>query len=231
MVDQLSWRIVLGDAVSSAEAGIPGSILTVGPPFHHESMPDEVAMLLPTNQGPTGLIEDLVCDPALCADAMLGLFLASPFLNVDLESNRLLRAGIGWITNLPSVGQQDNEFARQLPDVGLDFERELQRLAQFRARGFRIATVVTDGQSAAAAAAIEPDVMIVVPRIADFAAGFPSLRQRNTAAQSVAAAARAADWSGLLLGLGEPRELDSRGLWPSHLDGLVCRPVVASTAA
>lgn len=231
MADHLSWRIVMDGASPAMGTAVPGSILTVGPPFHHESMPDEVAVLLPTNQGPTGLIDDLVRDPAPCADAMLGLFLASPFLNVELESTRLQRAGIGWITNLPSVGQQDEEFSRQLRDVGLDFDRELERLAKFRAHGFQTAVVVTDGHSAAAAAAIEPEVMIVLPRVADFAAGFPSLRQRSSAIQSVADAALAAGWSGILLGLGETRELDSKKLWSSRVDGLVCRPAPVSPAA
>lgn len=185
-------------------------------------------MLLPTNHGPTRLIDDLAGNPARYPDAVLGLFLASPFLNVSLESARLRRAGVKWIANLPSVVQQDDEFSRQLPDVGLDPARERERLAGFRERGFHIAVVVADGRDATAAAAIEPDAMLVLPRVADFAAGFPSLRQRSSAAQAVAEAVRAAGWRGVLLGLGEPRELDSEGLWSSHLDGLVCRPVIAA---
>lgn len=227
MTDYLSWRIVLRPGDPRA-GDIPGSVLTVGPQFHHESMPDEVGMLLPTNHGPTRLIDDLAGNPARYPDAVLGLFLASPFLNVSLESARLRRAGVKWIANLPSVVQQDDEFSRQLPDVGLDPARERERLAGFRERGFHIAVVVADGRDATAAAAIEPDAMLVLPRVADFAAGFPSLHQRSSAAQAVAEAVRAAGWRGVLLGLGEPRELDSEGLWSSHLDGLVCRPVIAA---
>ena len=48
-------------------------------------MPDEVSLLLPANEGPKRLIEAVVDDPKPYADAMLGLFLASPFLNVTLE--------------------------------------------------------------------------------------------------------------------------------------------------
>lgn len=181
-------------------------------------------MLLPTSHGPGRLIDDITDDPSLCADAMLGLFLAGPFLNVALESTRLRRAKVRWITNLPSVEQQDLEFSRQLTDVGLDLERELECLAQFRSEGFRTAAVVADARGATAAAAIKPDVMIVLPRIVDFAAGFPSLRQRSTAVQSVAGAARHAGWSGIVLGLGDTSEARSERLWPAHLDGLVCRP-------
>lgn len=181
-------------------------------------------MLLPTSHGPGRLIDDITDDPTLCADAMLGLFLAGPFLNVALESARLRRAKVHWITNLPSVEQQDLEFSRQLADVGLDLERELECLSQFRSEGFRTAAVIADARGAAAAAEIKPDIMVVLPRIVDFAAGFPSLRQRSTAVQSVAAAARGAGWSGIVLGLGDTSEAGSERLWPAHLDGLVCRP-------
>ena len=155
---------------------------------------------------------------------MLGLFLAGPFLNMALEGGRLAGAGLGWIANLPSVEQQDEEFSQQLADVGLDRGRELACLAQFRAQGFRVAAVAADGPGAAAAAAIGAEALIILPRVADFAAGFPSLRQRGAAAQAVAEAAAGTGWSGLLLGLAEGSDADHETLWPDRLDGLVCRP-------
>jgi hypothetical protein len=224
MGTRLSWRIVPGVSLPPQQAPIPGAVITVGPPFQHESMPDEVAILLPTNQGPARLIEQLVDAPAALDNAVLGLFLASPFLNVKVESRRLRRAGCGWITNLPSVVQHDEEFSQQLCDVELGFDHELERLARFRAEGFRTAAVVADATSAAAAAAVEPDAMFVLPRVADYAAGFPSLRQRSTAVFSAAEAARSTGWSGALFGLGEGRDADNEALWPGRLDGLVCRP-------
>ncbi len=224
MVDCLSWRIVLRSGRAAAGVALPGAVLTLAPGFRHESMPAEVGLLLPTNEGPKRLIDAVVADPALCGDAMLGLFLAGPFLNMTLEGGRLAGAGLGWITNLPSVEQQDEEFSQQLADVGLDRDRELTCLARFRAQGFRIAAVVADGPGAAAAAAIGPEALIILPRVADFAAGFPSLRQRGAAAQAVAEAAAAAGWSGLLLGLAEGSDADHETLWPDRLDGLVCRP-------
>lgn len=225
MNDRLMWPIVLRTAADpEAGAAVPAAILTAGARFHHEGMPEEVAVLLPTSHGPARLIDDVAKHPSLCAGAMLGLFLAGPFLNITLESARLRRAEVRWIANLPSVEQQDLEFSRQLTDVGLDLDRELQCLARFRSEGFRIAAVVADARGATTAAAIQPDAMIVLPRVADFAAGFPSLRQRSTAVQAVAEAARHAGWSGLILGLGDTSEARSERLWPAHLDGLVCRP-------
>lgn len=224
-LERMSWPIVLRSRSVAHVAGLPPAILTVAPGFRHESMPNEVGVLLPSNEGPKKLIDVVVQDPTCRGSAMLGLFLANPFLNVGLEGARLAAAGVGWVTNLPSVEQQDVEFSQQLADVALDHGRELDGLSQFRGLGLRIAAVVAGGDGAAAAAAIEPDAMIVMPGIADFAAGFPSLRQRGTAAQAVAQAARAAGWSGLILGLADAREADHEALWPDSLDGIVCRPV------
>lgn len=227
MQDHLSWRIVAGSSPAADATRLPGSLLTIPPPFDHEDMPKEVSILLPTNAGPTDLIDRLTDDTGAFDDVVLGLFLANPFLNIKVDGARLVRAGVRWIANLPSVVQQDEEFSRQLADVELGFDRELDYLSGFRGEGFRVAVVVADARSAAAAAAIEPEAMIVLPRIAEFAAGFPSLHQRHSAAQSVAESARAAGWSGALLGFGDDREADNEALWPGRLDGLVCRPVAA----
>ncbi len=224
MVEVLRWQIVLRDAAESVGMGLPRAIVTTAPGFRHENMPDEVGLLLPTNDGPKAMIDAVAGGGLGCGDAMLGLFLASPFLNVSLEAPRLTEAGVRWVVNLPSVEQQDEDFTQQLSDIGLDRGRELDRLSQFRAAGFEVSVVVADGPGAAAAAACSPGAMIVLPRIADFAAGFPSLRQRGAAAQAVAEAARSAGWSGLLLGLGEAGEAAHERLWPESLDGLVCRP-------
>ena len=83
---------------------------------------------------------------------------------------------------------------------------------------------MSDAAGARAAVAIEPEVIVVMPRIGDYAAGFPSLRQRASAVQSVHEVARDAGWHGILLGLGERRDADREGLWPPRVDGLLCRP-------
>ena len=223
----LSWPIVPRARAADRARALPASLITIAPAFRHESMPDEVALLLPTNPGPAGLIEAVLQNPALCRDAILGLFLAGPFLNLALDGARLADAGVAWVANLPSIEQQDEDFAQQLADVGLDRGREQARLAELSGQGFHTAAVVADGPGAAAALAAGPEVLLVLPRVAEFAAGFPSLRQRGTAAQGVAEAARAAGWRGLLLGLADEREAGHEGLWPEALDGILCRPVRA----
>ncbi len=218
----LAWRIVLRHDVSPSPAP-PTRLLTRAGPFSHENMPAEIAMLLPSGDGPTELVDEVAAHPQVASDAVLGLFLASPLINVAITAERLARAGVTWIANLPSVCQQDEEFARQLVDVGLDAGREFANLGQLRRLGFCVAAAVSDVDGARAAAPIAPEMIIVMPRVADYAAGFPSLRQRASALQSVRDAMADTGWSGLLIGLGEPRDADSEGLWPPRADGLLCR--------
>ncbi|WP_293963218.1 hypothetical protein [Sneathiella sp.] len=191
-------------------------------------MPHEVSLLLPTNNGARHLIDAAVKTPKEFADAMLGLFLADPFLNMAIECERLAQANISWIVNLPSVEQQDVDFEQQLADVGLGFHREHNNLEIFKAAGFRIATVVADASSAKASALLHPDAIIILPRITDFAAGFPSLRQRRSTAQEISLSLDGTGWKGMLLGLGELSEMDHERQWPEALDGVICRPQILS---
>jgi len=224
MLDLLEWRIVLSASDSERFSGFPRRLLTIAPQFRHEGVPDEVSLLLPTNEGPQRLIDTVVEATLLEGEDGLGLFLANPFLNLDRQAERLEKAGIRWIANLPSVEQQDEEFTQQLADVGLDRARELDCLTRLRAAGFRTLAVVSDAAGAVQAVATQTEGLIVIPRIADFAAGFPSSRQRGDAATEIADAAAAAGWNGPLLGLGDRHETDYERLWPDRLTGLLCRP-------
>ncbi|MFC4272624.1 hypothetical protein GQF03_10785 [Sneathiella chungangensis] len=225
-IELMGWRIGLRAAVDTAQKQFPEFILTEAPRFQHGNMPNEVSLLLPTNAGIKRLIDAVIDKAHLHPDGMLGLFLADPFLNLPLELARLADTKIRWATNLPSVGQQDTDFEQQLTDVGLDFSRELKKLSEIKSYGYRIAIVVADAASAKSAAALEPEAMIILPRIADFAAGFPSLRQRRSMALDISLALEATGWTGALLGLGEATELDHERQWPEPLDGLVCRPQI-----
>lgn len=218
----LSWRLVLRRDVAPPTAP-PTRLLTRSGAFRHESIPAEIAMLLPSGDGPTDLVDAVAAQPAFAQDAILGLFLASPLINVAITAERLARAGVSWVANLPSVSQQDEEFSRQLVDVGLDAGREFANLARFRERGFHIAAAVSHIDSARSAADIMPEMIIVTPRVADYAAGFPSLRQRASALQAVREVLDQRDWTGLLIGLGANGEADSEGVWPPRADGLLCR--------
>ena len=220
----VTWRVVRRASPSARDWPLPPAILTAGPPFSHESLPTEVALLLPNTAGAGGLITALAVEPSCLARQTLGLFLADPFLNVPGEVARLRAAGVTSLANLPSIEQQDAEFAQQLEDVGLDVAREVDRLAQFRRHGFSVIAAVAGAAAAGAVAALDPLAVVVVPRVADFAAGFPSFRQRGVVAREIAAALKACGWQGPLLGLATAGEAAHETLWPEVLAGVVCRP-------
>ena len=188
-------------------------------------MPDEVALLLPNHNGASGLISEVLAAPSQLEARALGLFLADPFFNAEIEAGRMRDCGIEWIANLPSVEQQDQEFVQLLGDVGLDRNLEIERLGNLSATGFRVLAVVAGAEGATAAARTNPDALFVIPRVIDFAAGFPSFRQRGAAAREVREAAHATDWQGPVLGLAAESEVAHETLWPDALDGVVCRPL------
>ena len=203
---------------------MPSAIVTVGAPFSGDSLPTEVALLVPNTAGAAGLLAKIAASPQLAADRALGLFLADPFLNVAREVAGLKAAGIAAVANLPSVEQQDSDFAQQLGDVGLGFAREVDRLGEFRRAGFAVIAVVAGAAAARLIRPLEPVAVVVLPRVADYAAGFPSFRRRGAVAREVAAALTAEGWQGPLLGLAAASEVAHETLWPDVLDGVLCRP-------
>src|SRR3546814_12331527 len=96
------------------------------------------------------------------ADRALGLFLADPFLNIAGQVSRLRRAGVTSVANLPTVEQQDVDFAQQLADVGLDFTREVDHLGRFRRAGFNVIAAVAGTAAAAAVRPPAPPAGVVV---------------------------------------------------------------------
>lgn len=220
----LTWDVVRRRGLDAREWPLPRSIVTLGPRFRHDSLPDEVGLLLPNSEGGGALISAVRGAPGCLRGAALGLFLADPFLNVAGEAASLRDSGVGWVANLPSVEQQDPDFSQQLGDVGLDFAQEVERLLLFRQHRFRILTVVSSVAAAERVVPLDPEAILVIPQVADFAAGFPSMRQRGAVAREIAEVLRGRKCNGALLTLAAPSEMDHETLWPKEIDGAVCRP-------
>ncbi|WP_282606134.1 hypothetical protein [Pelagibius sp. Alg239-R121] len=228
--NHLTWDITLRRESQWESGALPPAILTAGPRFHDTGMPDEIALLLPNNDGASALISEVASNRSDLGKRAIGLFLADPFFHAGREAGRLRDAGIEWIANLPTVEQQDHEFVQLLGDVGLDRSLEFERLGALQESGFNSIAVVAGREAAEAAARISPQAIIVIPRVVDFAAGFPSFRQRGAAARDVAEVLRAAGWHGPVLGLAAETEVGHETLWPDVLDGVVCRPKRLKTA-
>ncbi len=224
MLNLMFWKIALRGGRERTSHALPSALVTVAPPFRSDDLPEEVGLLLPNKDSLADTLRAVEADPGKLRDHALGLFLADPFLNLRLEIERLDRLGLRWVVNLPSTAQQDAEFSQQLEDVGLDCELEYARLATFSAAGLGVIAVVADAKSAGSAVAAAPSALVVMPRVADFAAGFPSFRQRGAAALEVRRAIAETAWHGPVLGLGDKSETEHEGIWPDTLDGLVRRP-------
>jgi hypothetical protein len=220
----LFWSLVLRKAEASDAGRLPRGIATFAPPFGGNDVPNEVALLLPNRDSLGFTRQALETDPGVAAGLAVGLFLANPFLDLAMETKRLRRLGVAWIANLPSVEQQDTEFTQQLDDVGLDRSLEFARLAAFRKADFGTIAVVADGEGARLALDADPAAFFIMPRVADFAAGFPSFRQRGAMATAVRRALSETTWRGPILGLGAADEAGHAGVWPESLDGLILRP-------
>lgn len=217
---RITWRI---DAEGATP--LPKGIVTVPASFSDGDMPPEIALLLPTNDGPSAFINHITRAQRWDATTAVGLFMSDPFLSAEREARQLREFGVAWIANLPTIEQQDQEFTQQLADVGLDHIREIEMISAFKSAGFKIAVVASNAEGAAAAARIAPDAVIVLPRVSDFAAGFPSPRQRSAIAQSVRDVLIESGWSGPVIGYGDAREAAHDSQWPDAVDGMLCRPM------
>lgn len=222
------WGVV---APAHAEL-LPPCFLTAAPSLPVDHVPPEVGLLLPTGTGPHDIASAFAsapeADEARSTGCGVGLFMASPFLAVDRDAARLQEAGCRWVANLPSTHQQDMEFRQQLEDVHLDWAREVDCLGRFRALGMKCLAVLCDETVCTQVLAAQPDAVVILPRVADFAAGFPSMLRRGGPAQTVSSSLRAEGWDGPVLVLGSDAEAASPTLWPPGVDGLLLRPVTVT---
>lgn len=77
-------------------------------------------------------------EPAAHPQMHAALFCADPFLRVRDMADVLRRAGIGAVTNFPTVQMIDGETARDLDSADLGARREIRVLQQFAQAGFRV---------------------------------------------------------------------------------------------
>lgn len=184
-VAPMIWRFISAPDGRKAHHPLPLGIMTPGVTRLSERLPVEIEYLLPRRSGSTDwrddLVEHLRYDPALA----VGLFLSDPFVGVDPFAAVLRRLGARWICNLPSTAQFDPDFAAALGDVGLGHRFEMKLLSQLIEHGFEgIATIATPREAKAARVA-GAAALFVIPRIGDYANGFPRLSERQLALKAI----------------------------------------------
>ncbi|NMM43707.1 hypothetical protein HH303_04405 [Rhodospirillaceae bacterium KN72] len=215
----LTWEI----AARAPSESLPSRIVTERPPLPPDRFPPEIGLLLPAAREGNG-IQSFMTDMPDPGGTAVGMFLANPFLNVSRTARHLIDSGIQWISNFPSIDQQDIDFGQQLDDVGLDRTFEFRTLKTFADTGLKSLAVLCDPAGVPGALASRPAAVLTVPRVADFAAGLPSMRYRGTLADTIMAALREAGWNGPVLAIGTRIEATSPTLWPDMIDGLLLRP-------
>ena len=211
----LFWPIEPGSGLRRA---LPNGICTPHTADIPGSMPPEVALLLPGSHSAA----PLPAKGRLPPGAGFGVFLANPILHIASLARELRAREITWIANLPSVIQHDEDFLRHLNDVGLGFAKEAALLRLLREAGLRVLAAVADAGQARQAAALGAAALAVLPPVAAFEAGFPSMRQR--AEQIARLRAGYPELRLPLLGLLSKAEGRLPATWPPGLDAGLIRP-------
>jgi len=142
-------------------------------------------MLLPSTAGSSGLLDTILQTPTIIRDRGIGLFLSDPFLNTPQICAMLERIGVKWVTNLPSLAQHDDEFLREIGDVGFSVAQELHALAAYRDGGFRTMAVVSSNSHCDAIVAHPADAVLVVPNTRALQVSYPSLPQREATVREI----------------------------------------------
>lgn len=216
----LRWPVVAWER----DARLPSSILTERPAIVSPAVPVEIGLMLPARADRDGLPVSPDIPRSVDNDA-LGFFLSNPFLNLEQVIPRLGAASVRWVSNFPTVGFQDPEFARQLSDVGFNPDLELGKATRLVDAGFDWLAVIADPEYTTAFLEAGPSAVLAMPRLHDYTAGFPSPRVRTELAATMVGTAKRMGIDVPVLGFGQAEEAERPSLWPKGVSGLVVRPV------
>lgn len=122
----------------------------------------DMACALPIGDANAQLLEALpgVADTDWVVAAVLA---GDPFRRVDDLLDAVAAAGARSVINWPSVGLLSGELGTALAHSGFDYARELDMLERAQRRGLAIAAVVSDPRQLVEAAALRPNMLLLVP--------------------------------------------------------------------
>ncbi|MGR3659784.1 MAG: phosphoenolpyruvate hydrolase family protein [Paracoccaceae bacterium] len=169
-------------------------------------------MLLPTGPGSRQIVDALTTSPHLFDGAITGLLVTDPAINFERTIKSMKAANNRWVANLPTIGLHDAEFKSFLNEVALGVSKEIEILAKFKARGIKIMAVLADFPQAEAMALLDPDAIVILPKVSGFLDGWPSLATRKKNERVLRAALSQNGWNGPCLGYRAKNE-DNNG-WP-----------------
>ena len=187
-------------------------IVTFAAGFQSANLPPEVSMLLPTVPGAKRIAEALTTSPQIFDGAVTGLLVTDPAIKFERTIKSMKAANNRWVANLPTIGLHDAEFKSFLNEVALGVPAEIDILAKFKAHGIKIMAVLADFSEAKAMAKLNPDAVLIMPKVSDYLDGWPSLATRVENERTIRAALSQNVWDGRCLGYRAPGE-DNNG-WP-----------------
>lgn len=106
--------------------------------------------------------------------AVVGAFLAHPFLDLDRLLAAVERSGAGGLAAFPGISRLTAGFAGTAEQGGLSLATETQRLARAAEQGFEVVASVGAPGMGPPPATLTPDWVITVPRVG--AAELPAVR-------------------------------------------------------
>lgn len=206
------WRLQTNPDPRPKSIDMPTHIVTFAAGFQPANLSPEISMLLPTVSGAKQITEALTTSPQLFKNVVTGLLVTDPTINFERTVTGLKAANCQWIANLPSISLHEAEFKSYLNEVALGFSREIEILADFKTRDFKIMAVLADRSEAPLMAALNPEAVLIMPKVTDFLKGWPSLAMRENNEAALRKSLDQNGWTGSCFGYRAPDE-NSNG-WP-----------------
>ena len=214
----LSWNI----HPRPESVTLPKAILTLRNEVGSSALAPEVAGLLPTQSDTISWLADLPETPEAEQNVCAGVFIGNPHLRKEQLRKTLSKAGLRWLSNLPSTCQHDDEFISNLNDVGLGPVRELETLAAFQNDGLDCIAAVGSAADAQLAVRLGLTRLFVLPKTRQYEGGFPSELSRNRAVAEIITAIGPDTTT--VLSLVKESEVAVSVVWPSQAAGVIAQP-------
>ncbi len=197
---------------------MPAHILASSNPALPDEVPLEISLLLPGCQADDSL--QFPFDDG--RSYSMGIFLANPTLNIQSLSKSMIKNGVSWISNFPTVMQHDAAFRMSLEEVNLGPNLELSRIQELTDTGINVLACVCEPDDAYGAVAAGAKALLVLPTTRAFAHGFPSAAKRQQQLRDIRDSLSNPEMP--LLGLITRSEADLPVTWPKYMDAAVVRP-------
>lgn len=158
-MDTLVWPL---QRIGARTVALPRAVITRRPFDAGGKLDLATALLLPSDgvtchEPP----RDIAAAEHALEDLCLGLWLGTCFPNPPVHGLK-----IGWVSNFPATTMYANAFTASLNEVNLGASREADRLAEFKAAGYKIMLTINSVQDLESDIVRQADAVLVILRSA-----------------------------------------------------------------